>query len=93
MIVEPLLNPRSGAVTSSIRVALCSDVQWMTAGRGIIHSEIPHGESTVHSLQLWLNLPKSLKMWVSVQCPCGSHAISVCSYLAPRCRCACSLLL
>lgn len=38
------------------------DVQWMTAGRGIIHSELPHGETVVHSLQLWLNLPASLKM-------------------------------
>ncbi|HEX7153899.1 MAG TPA: pirin family protein [Thermoanaerobaculia bacterium] len=37
------------------------DAQWMTAGRGIIHSEEPsHGE--VHSLQLWINLPKAQKM-------------------------------
>jgi len=38
------------------------DVQWMTAGGGIIHAELPHEESTVHSLQLWLNLPASKKM-------------------------------
>ncbi|WP_309119042.1 pirin family protein [Paenibacillus sp.] len=38
------------------------DVQWMTAGRGIIHSEDPLPGETVHSLQLWLNLPKSEKM-------------------------------
>jgi redox-sensitive bicupin YhaK (pirin superfamily) len=37
------------------------DVQWMTAGRGVLHSEMP-GPKGVHSLQLWLNLPKSQKM-------------------------------
>jgi redox-sensitive bicupin YhaK (pirin superfamily) len=36
-------------------------VQWMTAGRGIIHSEMPHGDEPVHLLQLWLNLPASKK--------------------------------
>src|SRR5690348_10346731 len=38
------------------------DVQWMTAGRGIIHAELPHQSSTVHSLQLWVNLPARNKM-------------------------------
>lgn len=38
------------------------DVQWMTAGRGVLHSELAHGDSTVHSLQLWLNLPAKDKM-------------------------------
>ena len=38
------------------------DVQWMTAGSGIIHAELPHETSTVHSLQLWVNLPASQKM-------------------------------
>jgi redox-sensitive bicupin YhaK (pirin superfamily) len=38
------------------------DVQLMTAGRGIIHSEDPLIGETVHSLQLWVNLPSSLKM-------------------------------
>lgn len=38
------------------------DVQWMTAGRGIVHSELPRGGAPAHSLQLWLNLPASLKM-------------------------------
>lgn len=37
------------------------DIQWMTAGRGVVHSEMP-GEKGVHSLQLWLNLPASQKM-------------------------------
>jgi quercetin 2,3-dioxygenase len=36
------------------------DVQWMTAGRGVLHSEMPKGD--VHTLQLWLNLPAKMKM-------------------------------
>lgn len=39
------------------------DVQWMTAGRGIIHSEMPQQEQGVmHGFQLWLNLPAAEKM-------------------------------
>jgi hypothetical protein len=40
------------------------DVQWMTAGRGIIHQEMPHGDAAgrMHGFQLWANLPSSLKM-------------------------------
>ena len=43
------------------------DVQWMTAGSGLVHSELP-GETlvreggTLHGLQLWVNLPKKDKM-------------------------------
>jgi hypothetical protein len=39
-----------------------TDVQWMTAGGGIIHAELPHQNSTVHSLQLWLNMPSERKL-------------------------------
>jgi quercetin 2,3-dioxygenase len=40
------------------------DVQWMTAGRGIIHQEMPRGdgEGRMHGFQLWANLPASQKM-------------------------------
>jgi redox-sensitive bicupin YhaK (pirin superfamily) len=40
------------------------DVQWMTAGSGIIHQEMPKGDSIgrMHGFQLWGNLPSSLKM-------------------------------
>ena len=34
----------------------------MTAGRGLIHNEIPAEGVTVHSLQLWVNLPAADKM-------------------------------
>jgi redox-sensitive bicupin YhaK (pirin superfamily) len=39
-------------------------VQWMTAGRGIIHQEMPKGDDVgrMHGFQLWANLPSSLKM-------------------------------
>ena len=40
------------------------DVQWMTAGSGILHQEMPEGDSRgrMHGFQLWANLPASLKM-------------------------------
>src|SRR6266481_4525672 len=43
------------------------DVQWMTAGAGIIHSEMPSKElrahgGRVHGFQIWVNLPARLKM-------------------------------
>lgn len=45
-----------GSITSG-------DVQWMTAGRGIIHQEMPKGDQAgrMHGFQLWANLPSSLK--------------------------------
>ena len=40
------------------------DVQWMTAGRGIMHQEMPTGDAQgrMHGFQLWANLPSALKM-------------------------------
>ncbi len=43
------------------------DVQWMTAGAGVIHSEMPAAEilrdgGRVHGFQIWVNLPQALKM-------------------------------
>jgi len=40
------------------------DVQWMTAGSGILHQEMPKGDANgrMHGFQLWANLPSSLKM-------------------------------
>jgi redox-sensitive bicupin YhaK (pirin superfamily) len=45
-------------------VIAAGDVQWMTAGRGIIHQEMPKGDpdGRMHGFQLWANLPSSLKM-------------------------------
>src|SRR3954465_13777834 len=46
-----------GAITAG-------DVQWMTAGRGIVHQEMPKGDAKgrMHGFQLWANLPSRLKM-------------------------------
>lgn len=40
------------------------DVQWMTAGSGILHQEMPKGDARgrMHGFQLWANLPSALKM-------------------------------
>src|SRR5215212_4999743 len=43
------------------------DVQWMTAGAGVVHSEMPSAEfertgGRMHAFQLWVNLPKRDKM-------------------------------
>jgi redox-sensitive bicupin YhaK (pirin superfamily) len=40
-----------------------SDVQWMTAGRGIIHQELPKGDAdgVMHGFQLWASLPAARK--------------------------------
>jgi redox-sensitive bicupin YhaK (pirin superfamily) len=48
---------------NSGRIA-AGDVQWMTAGSGIIHQEMPKGDQDgrMHGFQLWANLPASLKM-------------------------------
>jgi redox-sensitive bicupin YhaK (pirin superfamily) len=38
------------------------DIQWMTAGRGIIHRELAFRNEHAHILQLWVNLPAEMKM-------------------------------
>ncbi len=45
-------------------IIAAGDVQWMTAGSGIIHQEMPKGDpdGRMHGFQLWANLPASLKM-------------------------------
>jgi redox-sensitive bicupin YhaK (pirin superfamily) len=45
-------------------VMTAGDVQWMTAGSGILHQEMPKGDpqGRMHGFQLWANLPASLKM-------------------------------
>jgi len=62
------------------------DVQWMTAGAGIVHSEMPEAEfaqrgGRMHGLQLWVNLPRRDKMMTpryqevpAAQIPCGQSA-------------------
>jgi hypothetical protein len=58
VVLEGMLEHRDHTGAHGILEA--GDVQWMTAGRGVLHSEMPKGK--VHTLQLWLNLPRALKM-------------------------------
>ncbi len=67
--IETITYVLSGTVTHADSLgnqgALGSgDVQWMTAGRGIMHQEMPQGDAQgrMHGFQLWANLPSSLKM-------------------------------
>lgn len=43
-------------------VITAGEVQWMTAGSGIIHQEMPQGIHGIQGFQLWVNLPKDQKM-------------------------------
>lgn len=38
------------------------DLQWVTTGRGVLHAELAYNRKPVHTLQLWMNLSKHLKM-------------------------------
>ena len=60
VVLEGALEHRDHTCAHGILRA--GDVQWMTAGHGVLHSEMPHGNETAHTLQLWLNLPRSMKM-------------------------------
>ena len=60
MVLEGALEHRDH--TGAHGILRAGDVQWMTAGHGVLHSEMPHGDETAHTLQLWLNLPRKMKM-------------------------------
>jgi redox-sensitive bicupin YhaK (pirin superfamily) len=53
------------------------DIQWMTAGRGIMHQEMPKGDPNgrMHGFQLWANLPSALKMTAPRYQDVSSNAI------------------
>uniref|UniRef100_S4R773 Pirin N-terminal domain-containing protein n=1 Tax=Petromyzon marinus TaxID=7757 RepID=S4R773_PETMA len=47
----------------SVTAMPCDAAQWMTAGRGVVHSEMPVNDAgPAHGLQLWVNLRASDKM-------------------------------
>ena len=63
--VTYMLNGKFKHKDSSGNEGILTDgsVQWMTAGRGVIHSEMPEKtDGLARGFQLWLNLPKNLKM-------------------------------
>ncbi|ARN73158.1 pirin family protein [Oceanicoccus sagamiensis] len=52
------------------------DVQWMTAGAGVLHSEMPEQEDgRLHGFQIWLNLPAAEKMKPAAYSDIRSHNI------------------
>ena len=57
-------NVEHGDSMGNKGVISSGDIQWMTAGSGIIHQEMPKGDQKgrMHGFQLWANLPSSLKM-------------------------------
>jgi hypothetical protein len=67
--IETITYVLSGSVTHGDSLGNkgtlgAGDVQWMTAGSGILHQEMPQGDpqGRMHGFQLWANLPSSLKM-------------------------------
>ena len=67
--IETITYVLSGTVTHADSLGNAGalgagDVQWMTAGRGILHQEMPQGDAQgrMHGFQLWANLPAKLKM-------------------------------
>ena len=60
VVLEGALEHRDH--TGAHGILRAGDLQWMTAGHGVLHSEMPHGNETAHTLQLWLNLPRKMKM-------------------------------
>jgi len=38
------------------------DVHWVTAGGGVLHSEMPAGDAEAHTVQVWINLPSHEKL-------------------------------
>lgn len=67
--IETITYVLSGTVTHADSLGNAGalgagDVQWMTAGRGILHQEMPQGDAQgrMHGFQLWANLPSNLKM-------------------------------
>lgn len=60
MVLDGVLE--HGDSTGSAGALMPGDIQWMTAGRGIIHRELAFRNEHAHTLQLWVNLPARKKM-------------------------------
>ena len=67
------------------------DVQWMTAGSGVIHQEMPEGDSAgrMGGFQLWANLPATHKMIDPRYCGIGAEEIPVVETDEARVRVVC----
>ncbi|CAO2201485.1 unnamed protein product [Urochloa humidicola] len=51
------------------------DVQWLTAGRGVVHAEVPAGEGVQRGINIWINLAANDKMVEPLYQDLASHAI------------------
>ena len=60
LVVDGVLE--HGDNVGNVGALTTGDVQWMTAGRGIIHRELAFRNERAHTLQLWLNLPAASKL-------------------------------
>jgi hypothetical protein len=60
MVVDGILE--HGDSLGNAGALTAGDVQWMTAGRGIIHRELAFRNERAHTLQLWVNLPAEKKL-------------------------------
>lgn len=60
LVVDGVLE--HGDNVGNVGALTTGDVQWMTAGRGIIHRELAFRNERAHTLQLWLNLPAESKL-------------------------------
>ena len=61
MFNDFLLLTKPASLVGNQGTLRAGDLQWMTAGRGIVHSEMPGWEGA-RGLQLWVNLPSHQKM-------------------------------
>lgn len=60
-VIEGVIEHRDSLRSAGVITA--GGLQWMTAGRGVVHSEMPQASGgPLWALQLWINLPKRLKM-------------------------------
>jgi hypothetical protein len=50
-------------------------VQWMTAGRGVVHAEMPGGEGVHRGISIWINLYSKEKMYVLLH---RRHLLALC---------------
>jgi redox-sensitive bicupin YhaK (pirin superfamily) len=60
LVVDGVLE--HGDSAGNIGALSTGDVQWMTAGHGIIHRELAFRDERAHTLQLWVNLPADRKL-------------------------------
>src|SRR5690606_33471961 len=72
-VLEGAMHHRDNKGNDSVVSA--GGVQHFSAGSGIVHSEMPEGNTTTRGIQLWVNLPRSDKAMAPMYEPIGPHQI------------------